>query len=86
MIVQVYSRKECGACERVKAGLNTYNIPFTEISVDDVGVDFIKENFPGKSMLPIVVINNKVYSGFAEVDVVLTEYGQNLGKELLTEG
>lgn len=84
-MIEVYSREGCGACERVKSRLDTLCIPYVEKSVDEVGTTFIKENFPGKNILPIVVVNGTVYSGIGEIEGVLTEYGQDFGKELLTE-
>lgn len=85
MTVEVYTRPECKQCGIVKNQLKFYNVDYVEHSVDEVGREFIKENFPGKNLLPIVVVNGVAYSGPIEVGHIISEFKENLGKELLTE-
>ena len=86
MTVDVYSRNGCGACIRVKNRLKALDIEYKEHIIDvDVTKEFIVENFPGKNVLPIVVINDVVYSGAPVVEAVLNEYGKDIGKDLLNE-
>jgi glutaredoxin len=86
-MITIYSRKECGHCGRIKDELISREIPFTEQIVDvDVTADWIRETFPDKNMLPIIVTDYLVYSGPNEARQLFIEYNRDVGKTLLNEG
>ena len=85
-MVTLYSREDCGSCMRVKTELRARNIPYEEIIIGkDITTEELKEKFPGKNILPIMLTESCLYSGTNEILPMLDEYKEFLGKELLTE-
>ena len=86
MLVEVFSRLECPSCEKIKNRFNSMGIEYREHIVDvNCTREYVKENFPGKNILPIVVAAGQVYSGLPAVELALNEYKENFGKEMLLE-
>jgi glutaredoxin len=87
-MIIVYSREDCGSCTRVKTELKSRGIPFIERQIDkDVDSSGIKEQYPTKKALPILVMDNgEVLSGPTEILPRLNEWNNDFGKELLNEG
>jgi glutaredoxin len=85
-MIDVYSRDNCGSCIRVKTELKTRGIPFREILLDkDITKEDFIEKFPGKTVLPVIVAESKIFSGPNEILSMLSEYKENFGKDLLNE-
>ena len=62
--VVVYSQPQCVQCDATKRFLETRNIPFTEIRVDQdpEALEYVKSL--GYSQAPVVVAGDKHWSGF----------------------
>jgi glutaredoxin 3 len=68
MTVQVYTRSQCTYCTAAKQLLNTKNIAFEEISLDDMTIleDF-KVQYPGVRQVPQIIINGERIGGYQEL-------------------
>ena len=68
MTVQVYTRSHCTHCTAAKQLLNTKNIAFEEISLDDMTIleDF-KVQYPGVRQVPQIIINGERIGGYQEL-------------------
>lgn len=68
MTVQVYTRSQCTYCTAAKQLLNTKNIAFEEISLDDMQIlEEFKTQYPGVRQVPQIVINGERIGGYQEL-------------------
>ena len=85
-MIDVYSRRGCNACDRIKTRLRAMGLEYEEhIIGEDTTREYVLENFAGQNSLPIVSVDGIVYSGMVEVSNALDTYGTDIGKTLLTE-
>tara|TARA_B100001094_G_scaffold331902_1_gene401853 strand:- start:4150 stop:4383 length:234 start_codon:yes stop_codon:yes gene_type:complete len=68
MTVQVYTRSQCTYCTAAKQLLNTKNIAFEEISLDDMQIlEEFKTQYPGVRQVPQIIINGERIGGYQEL-------------------
>ena len=68
MTVKVYKRSQCTYCTAAKQLLNTKNIAFEEISLDDMTIlEEFKAQYPGVRQVPQIVINGERIGGYQEL-------------------
>ena len=68
MTVQVYTRSQCTYCTAAKQLLNTKNIAFEEISLDDMTIlEEFKTQYPGVRQVPQIIINGERIGGYQEL-------------------
>jgi glutaredoxin len=85
-MIDVYSRRGCNACDRIKIRLNAMGLEYKEhIIGEDTTREYVLENFPGQNSLPILSVDGMVYSGTIEISEALDTYGTDIGKMLLSE-
>jgi len=87
-MIDLYTREGCEACQRIKEQFNVLKVAYRMHEIGkDVSKDYVKENFPGASQLPIAVMagSGVVLSGPMAIYAMLNEYGNDIGKELLNE-
>jgi hypothetical protein len=69
-----------------KTELKARNIAYEEVIIGkDITTEEIKEMFPGKNALPILLTEFSVHSGPGEILPILDSYKEFTGKELLNE-
>lgn len=65
MIVEIYTKKECGYCVRAKKFLEEKGLLYTEYVLDkDVTKEFIVENFPHARTFPIIIMDGTHIGGY----------------------
>jgi glutaredoxin 3 len=73
-MINVYGKQDCTYCAAAKNLLESKNIPYNYFNVgEDVGIDFVIENFPGIRTVPIVQVNGKHIGGYDELKEYLEE-------------
>jgi glutaredoxin len=77
MIVEIFSKPDCGWCNRAKELLVRY--PEFEVKEFTLGVDITKEELlervPGARTVPQIFINGRYIGGYEKLDEYLkTEY------------
>ena len=79
-MIEVYGRPNCNWCVAAKQLLNEKGINYRYLSVgEDVGIDFIVENFPGVRTVPIVAVDGKRIGGYEELKQYLEETAGGFG-------
>ena len=67
MEVKIYSKNNCGYCDRAKIKLQKYNPKIYMLDKDYARKDFYTK-FPNAKTFPQIVINNEHIGGFHEVE------------------
>ena len=67
MEVIIYSKTNCGYCDRAKLKLQKYNPKINMLDVDYTKEDFF-EKFPAAKTFPQIVINNKHVGGYHDLE------------------
>jgi len=63
-MIKIYSKDNCGFCEKAKFLLKSKNIEFQELKIGvDITMERIVEKFPGVRTVPIVVDGDGNYIG-----------------------
>ncbi len=85
-MIEIYSREGCKSCERVKNLMKFHDLKYVEFNLGvDVTSEEVRERFPARNQLPIVVTEaGEVFSG-EEVWDLLNEYKSDFGKQMLNE-
>ena len=66
MEVEIYSKTNCGYCDRAKMRLQRYNPKIHMLDKDYSRDDFLKK-FPNAKTFPQIIINNKNIGGYFEL-------------------
>lgn len=74
MSIIVYSTQTCGYCKRAKDLLNEKGLLFEEIILDnEEAITKFKNDCPGATTVPQIIINDKLieggYEGLAKLDL-----------------
>ncbi len=84
MLIEIYSKPNCGYCTRAKSLLEARNLPFTEYKLDvDYTREFIVEKYPRAMTFPVVVLDGFHIGGFDQLVEALVQ--QSTNQKFLTE-
>jgi glutaredoxin len=73
-MIKVYGKHDCNWCNMAREVLDERKLAYNYYYVgEDVGIDFILENFPGVKTVPIIEINGKHIGGYKELLAYLEE-------------
>jgi glutaredoxin len=65
MIVEIYTKQNCGYCVRAKSFLEEKRLSYTEYILDkDFTKEFIVENFPHARTYPIIIMDGTNIGGY----------------------
>ena len=79
-MIEVYGKPNCNWCVAAKQLLNEKGINYRYLSVgEDVGIDFIIENFPGVKTVPIITVDGKRIGGYEDLKQYLEETAGGFG-------
>ena len=79
-MIEVYGKPDCVWCDAAKKLLNETNTPYKYYSVgQDIGIDFIIENFPGVKTVPIIVVDGFRIGGYESLKSYLEENKNDYG-------
>ena len=79
-MIEVYGKQNCNWCVKARELLNQKGINYKYYSVgEDIGIDFILENFPGVKTVPIVAVDGKRIGGYEELKQYLEETAGGFG-------
>ena len=79
-MIEVYGRTNCNWCVAAKQILNEKGINYRYINVgEDIGIDEVKELFPGVRTVPIVAVDGKRIGGYEELKQYLEETAGGFG-------
>ena len=67
MNVEIYSRTNCGYCDRAKIRLQKYNPSIHMLDQDYTREDFFVK-FPNAKTFPQIIINDKHIGGYHELE------------------
>ena len=67
MNVEIYSKTNCGYCDRAKIRLKKYKPIIFMLDKDYTRQDFF-EKFPNAKTFPQIIINNEHVGGYNELD------------------
>ena len=68
MHITLITRQICTECKEAKVFLETRNMPFKELIVDqDIKRDEVLKNFPGFRKLPIFLLDNNPKGSYSEL-------------------
>ena len=67
MEVVIYSRDNCGYCNRAKIKLQKYNPKIHMLNIDFTRDEFFIK-FPNAKTFPQIIINNKLVGGYNELE------------------
>ena len=71
MEVKIYSKNNCGYCDRAKIKLQKYNPKIQMLDQDYTREEFFTK-FPNAKTFPQIVINNEHIGGFRDLEKWLT--------------
>jgi len=73
-MINIYGKHDCSYCISAKKLLDDRSIPYNYYLVgEDVGIDYVIENFPGVKMVPIVQVNGNYIGGFDQLKQYIEE-------------
>ena len=67
MKVEIYSKTNCGYCDRAKIKLQKYNPRIHMLNQDYTHEEFVAK-FPNAKTFPQIIINNKHVGGYHELE------------------
>ena len=67
MEVVIYSRNNCGYCDRAKIKLQKYNPKIHMLNIDFTREEF-SIKFPNAKTFPQIIINSKLVGGYNELE------------------
>ena len=67
MNIEIYSRTNCGYCDRAKIRLQKHNPKIHMLDQDYTREDFFKK-FPNAKTFPQIIINDKHIGGYHELE------------------
>ena len=67
MKVEIYSKTNCGYCDRAKIKLKKYNPRIYMLDQDYTREEFFTK-FPNAKTFPQIIINNKLVGGYNELE------------------
>ncbi len=67
MEIEIYSKTNCGFCDRAKVRLQKYNPKILMLDKDYTREDFLKK-FPNAKTFPQIIINNKNIGGYHDLE------------------
>ena len=67
MEAEIYSKTNCGYCDRAKLRLAKYNPKIYMLETDYTRDDFFKK-FPGARTFPQIIINGEKIGGYHELE------------------
>ena len=67
MEVEIYSKSNCGYCDKAKMRLQKYN-PKIHMLDKDYSKDFFLKKFPNAKTFPQIIIDNKHVGGYHELE------------------
>ena len=84
-MIELYTKNDCVFCTKAKDALNRLKVEYKTYTLDkDFSRDFIIEKFPQAKTYPIIVINERFIGGYDQLNTVISEYKENIGKLFLT--
>ena len=66
MEIEIYSKTNCGFCDRAKVRLQKYNPKILMLDKDYTREDFLKK-FPNAKTFPQIIINKEHIGGYFEL-------------------
>jgi glutaredoxin len=86
MLVEIYTKTQCGHCTRAKLLLQDKGIPYKEymIGVDIMG-EQVKAKYPTAKTVPVVVVNGEYIGGADQLTIKINEEGENFGKNFIQD-
>lgn len=73
-MIDIYGKPDCVWCKRALDLVVEKNVEYNYHSIgDDIGIDFIIENFPGVKTVPIIVVNGMRIGGYDQLVSYLEE-------------
>lgn len=85
-MIELYTRPGCLYCDRAKSILRSVGANYIEHIIDvNVSRKDVLELFPTAKSLPIVVINGVNVGGYTELEQLVVEQRENIGKNFLIE-
>lgn len=70
--IVLITREECNYCDNAKHALGTYGFAYQEKLIGhDIEREEVLEKYPGRKMLPVVVINDECIGGMEELNTWL---------------
>jgi glutaredoxin len=73
MLIQVYTKNGCGACDVAKRQLNERQLTFMEIRCpEDISLEDMKAKFPTARTFPVVLVDGRQVRSPLEIQI-LTE-------------
>ena len=76
MEVKIYSKKNCGYCDRAKIKLQKYGPKIQMLDQDYTREEFFTK-FPNAKTFPQIIINNKHIGGYHELEKWFTINSSN---------
>lgn len=84
MIVEVYTKTNCGFCDAAKNLLRQNGIQFNELKLDfDFTRDFLVETFTTARTFPVVVINGTHVGGYHELKNIIERNSTGDGRLIM---
>ena len=65
MLAEIYSKINCGYCDRAKLRLSKYNPKIYMLDTDYTREDFFKK-FPNARTFPQIIVNGELVGGYQE--------------------
>jgi len=67
-MINIFGKHDCNWCNLAKEAVEQRNLPYKYFYVgEDVGIDFILENFPGVKTVPIIQVNGNHIGGYQDL-------------------
>jgi glutaredoxin len=72
MMIEIYTKDNCGYCVSAKSLLKSKNIEYKEYHIpNDISREEVMEKFPGIRTVPIIIKDGQLIGGFNELQQVL---------------
>ncbi len=85
-MIELYTRPGCLYCDRAKSILRSVGANYVEHIIDvTISRQNVLELFPNVKSLPIVVINGVNVGGYTELEQLVVEQREHIGKSFLIE-
>jgi glutaredoxin 3 len=75
MLVEIYTKDNCGYCTAAKSLLEDNKISFREYKLNvDFTREMVKEKYPSATSYPVIVVDGYYIGGYNEVRPIVEEH------------
>jgi len=74
MLIEIYTKKDCPACQKVKQILTTFGYNYTEYELGrNITREELRRQFPEAKLVPIIIVDNERVDCWNDLQLLLEQ-------------